>query len=402
MNNKILLMAVGSALLLSACGQAAPAAAPAATEPPAAVTESTHAADNVAAETPQATEAAAETGESLSEDIPDWNPGKEVQPDANGVIDNGFMSITMPKDLAGTYVALCTDDRIDIYDKESRDADYGGFAFGVCVTEDYGSYGGMMTKVGELTDRDGRLYHVLISLPSDVQWDYTKSEEPPASYKALSDAGRDVIRTLKPDQGGEYVDGGGTKGADIYGDLVKDIIAKIQKCKDSNELEAEDLSPVYYAMTQGANPQDPMKDIGVAYVDINLDGVDEMLVGDIKSRQIYDLYASVDGKPAHVASGHWRDYYMVYTSMLSEYLHEGAGIITINQTVLQPNSTELFPQFSLRDDESDEKNPKYFLSYDVEADEWEELKEDEYKDWLSRIEDNDNSMKYEFTPLGNM
>ncbi len=402
MKKKIVLFVAGSALLLSACGSAATPSA--ATEPAAAIESSaaeTAAASQEAGSAAPGTESAAPESES-SPSGGEISEFKEVAPDADGRISNGFISITLPKELEGTYTAFCNDSDIDIYDKACSDAGFGGFVFGVCAVDDYSEYGGMRTKIGELTDKDGKLYHVLISHPSDVQWDYTKSDAPPATYSAISDRQKDIISTLTPDGGGTFTEGGGTKGADIYGNLVKDMIEKIRNAKDSNELEAEDLSPVYYAMTQGANPRDPMKDIGAAYVDINLDGVDDMLVGDISSREIYDIYTSVDGKPAHVASGHWRDYYKVYNSFVSEYTLEGAGITTIYETSLLPNSTELFSQYAVRLDETDEKNPKYYESYDVEADEWEEVDKEEYERRIGLIEDNTSPIKYDLTPLGEM
>lgn len=402
MKKKIVLFVAGSALLLSACGSA---------DTPSTAPETAAAVESSAAETAAASQeagSAAPGAESASPESESSSSGgetiesKEVAPDANSRISNGFFSITMPKDLEGTYTALCSDSDIEIYDKACRDAGFGGFVFGACITDDYSKYGGMRKKIGELTGKDGRFYHVLISEPSDVQWDYTKIDEPPATYKALMDQQDNVIGTLTADEGGSYTAGAGTKGADIYGDLVKDIISKIRNAKDSNELEAEDLSPVYYAMTQGANPRDPMKDIGAAYVDINLDGVDDMLVGDINSREIYDIYTSVNGKPAHVASGHWRDYYKVYNSFVSEYTLEGAGITTIYETSLLPNSTELFFQFAIRIDEGDEKNPRYYETYDMDKDEWEEVDKEEYDFRLSLIEEDSSSIVYDLTPLGEM
>jgi hypothetical protein len=393
MKKKVLVLIMGCALALAGCGGEA------ATEQP--VAEQTE------AEAGTENNADATAIEGAQEDLDggyideEFTMGEEVTPDADGRISNGFMSIKMPAELDGTYIAYAMDGEINIYDKESADAGFGGFAFGVSVTEDYGMYGGMRTKIGELKDQDGRIYHVLISYPSDVQWDYTKGEEAPASYQALYDAGREIAKTLEPVQGGEYVDGGGTKGEDIYGDYVKELVTKIQNAKDSNELEAEDLSPVYYAMTQGANPQDPMKDIGVAYVDFNLDGVDEMIMGDIKTGEVYDIYASVDGKPAHVISGHWRDYFKIFGPTIAEYVPEAAGVNVINTYDLTPNSIEMFPQYSIKTDETEGAESKWAVSYDG-GDNWEPLSEEDYNIRLNNIENFPSTTEIKYTALGSL
>lgn len=400
MKKRLVAAVLGGMLVMTGCGSDA---APAST-----VATSTNEAAEAASEAASADETAAEAGAEAGTEAAEGDGfiddemvmGEETAPDANGKISNGFMSITMPKDLEGTYVAYTMDGEINIYDKESKDAGFGGFVFGVCVTDDYAQYGGMRKKIGELKDKDGQLYHVLLALPSDVQWDYTKSEEMPATYKAISDRDREIAATLEPDQGGEYVDGGGTKGEEIYGDLLKEIVNDIQNAKDSNELEEKNLSPVYYAMTQGANPQDPMKDIGVSYTDFNLDGVDEMVLCEIENGQVYDIFGSVDGKPAHVISGNWRDYFKVYGSVIAEYTTEGAGVSIISVYDLLPNSTELFPQYSIKLDETDGAEFKWSVSY--EEDKWEELSEEDYKQRLSNIEFTSEDEKAEYTALGNL
>lgn len=388
MKKKVVLLAMGCALVMAGCSGAEIT-----------VTTTDNAAQSTSEEAPaaEATEAASE--EAAAEDVYEVDLGEEITPDADGKVSNGTISIQMPADAAGTYLAYNYNGDINIYDKESAEGGFGGFIFGVCMTDDYAQYGGMRTKIGELTDADGKLYHVLISYPSDVQWDYTKGEEAPASYKAIYDKAREIAATLQSENGGTYVDGAGTKGEDIYGDYLKDVVAKIESAKDSNELEAEDLSPVYYAMTQGADPKDPLKDCGVAFIDFNLDGVDEMVIGDIESKEIYDIFGSVDGKPAHAVSGNWRDYYKLYGSVLAEYTTEGADVSVINTYDLLPNSTEMFPQYSLKLDETEAAENKWSVSYD-EGSTWEALTEEDYKMRLSNIEDFTNDKELKFTALG--
>jgi len=320
---------------------------------------------------------------------------------ASGKVSNGFMSIMMPARLNGTYSVITDAEGISVFDKASHEAGFGGFAFEVCATDDYGAYGGMRTKIGEMTDENGKLYHVLLSFPSDVQWDYTKGEEMPASYKALYESAREIAATVEPDHGGKYIDGAGTKGEEIYGETARKIADTIKSASDANLLEASSLSPIYFAITQETPKRDPMEEIGIVYIDFNLDGVDEMVIGDVKNGDVYDIFASVNGAPAHVTSGYFRDYYKVYGSVLAEYVSEGAGVSVIRTTELLPNSTELFPQYSLKLDETGDAESKWSVSYD-DGKTWESMTEEDYRQRLGNIEDLPAEKALTFTPLGKL
>ncbi len=390
-----MLLAMGCALVLAGCGSTdtaadteAQTAAETATEAPAAETT---------------TEAAAETEAATDEAMGDaTDNGEELTPSEDGTVSNSLFSITMPADTAGTYLAFTSNENdISIYDKEASEGGFGGFAFQVCATDTFENFGGMKTKIGELTDADGKLYHVYISYPSDVQWDYTKSDGAPATYHALYDNARDIAATMQSVNGGTYVDGAGTKGEEIYADYVKEIISTIENAKDATELEAANLSPEYYAMTQGDAAKDPMEAMGVCYTDINWDGVDEMVIGDMDSKVIYDIFAIVNDKPDHVISGYSNDYFKVYGHVLAQYTREEADVSTITTYELIPNTSELFPQYSIKLDETADAKNKWSVSYD-EGTTWEELTEEDYNIRLSNIEDFPAETEPTYTALSKM
>ena len=324
-----------------------------------------------------------------------------MTPDSDGVVSNGFISITMPAEAAGTYLAYSYEDDINIYDKESNEAGFGGFTFGVAATEDYSKYSDGSTKIGELTEKDGKLYHIVLSFPTDVQWDITKNDEMPESYGSLYNNAREIASTVASVNGGTYVDGAGTKGEEIYGDLLKEIKGKIESAKDADELKSADLSPVYYELTQGDAPKDPMKTIGYCCADFNLDGVDEMVIGDIESKEVYDIFAAKDGKATHVISGNLKDYYKVYGTVVAEYMSESEGVNIIHTYCLFANSDELLSQYSIKTDETEGVTSRWSISYD-NGESWEALTEEDYEQDLSNIESFSSDTPLNFTAIGEL
>ena len=123
-------------------------------------------------------------------------------------------------------------------------------------------------------------------------------------------------------------------------------------------------------------------------------------MGDMGSGEIYDIFGDVDGKPTHVISGNWRDYYKLYSASLAEYYPDGAGVSVVSTFGLPANSPELYPQYSIKLDETDEANTKWSVSYD-EGKTWESLKEEDYNQYLSNIEYvGEDSPKVTFKALG--
>ena len=129
----------------------------------------------------------------------------------NTKVSNKMFSITLPDKAAGKFVSETTDNSISIFDKEAKEADFGGFAFSVSAYKEPSEYaGGMDSKVGEFTADDGTLYDVVVSYPSDVQYDYTKYDDLPESYEMLYRGAEDIIKTLEGADGkGEFAWGGG-------------------------------------------------------------------------------------------------------------------------------------------------------------------------------------------------
>lgn len=323
--------------------------------------------------------------------------------DDGEVFSNALFSLTIPTEYAGLYEVEVRDLEIDVYHKASREANCGGFTFGVFVSDDPSQYsylpGGR--KVGELTSGDGTLYNVYLDHPTDVQYDFM-SEESTESYRKLYGADEEILQSMKSTDGGVFVYGGGTKGADLYGDVLAKYVQAITEEWDPERLEAEDMSSMYYQIRMNSEG-DPLEQIGFAYHDVNSDGIEELLIGEIAEGDwkgvIYDVYTMVNREPAHVVSGWARNRYYAYEySFLCNEWSGGAALSGWTLYDLVPNSTELYPQVAFKYDGYENADQPWFIAYgiDIENNVWENVTEEKFNERKATFED---YLRFDYTPL---
>ena len=314
--------------------------------------------------------------------------------------ENEIFDITMPDELDGKYVIGSRRNGYYVYDKEAMDADFGGFAFSVFAydkPEDYA--GGMDMKVGEIKKGEDTLYDIVIGYPSDVQYDYvTNADKMPESYEALYKGAEDIVKTLVPRAEGEFVWGAGCNGEDMYSEVIDKYVTAVKEKWDSNKLEKEDMSPEYNAVNI-ATGGDALDNIGYAYFDINNDGVDELLIGEIAQGDlkgtVYDIYTMVDRKPVHVLSGSGRDrYYALKYGLIVNERSDGADDSEWLSYDIEPNTTNLLPQLGVKIDGYEDNDNPWFVNYGSE-DEWESISEEDFEEYKSRFE----YVRFDFTPL---
>ncbi|MBR6328746.1 MAG: hypothetical protein IKR68_03770 [Lachnospiraceae bacterium] len=313
-----------------------------------------------------------------------------------------LFSITLPEDMAGVYVVETDSNRISVFEKEAKDAGFGGFAFGVAAYKEPSEYyGGMDRKVGEFTASDGTLYDIVIDYPSDVQFDYEKyAEEVPVNYDRLYQGAEDAVKTLAGADGkGSFVWGGGTKGEDLYQDVLEKFRTAIKEGWDANRLEAEDMSSMYYVISSSGEGNGADK-IGYAYYDTNNDGIDELLVGEIAEDDwkgtVYDIYTMADRKPMHVVSGWDRNrYYALEDGFIVNEYSGGADESGWNVFDIEPNTGRIMDQVDFKIDGYENKDKPWFISYD-EGETWENVTEEEFEE---RMETFKNYKRFDFTPL---
>lgn len=309
-------------------------------------------------------------------------------------VKNKLFSITLPEELKKLYELQTEKDKISIYHKASKNAGFGGFVFGIKAykkTSDHAVLPGSI-KLGELTDKRGNLYDIVLKHPTDVQYDYTKSTEAPESFKLLYNIGKWV--NINGINGSIYHKNQGMKGEDLYSDILeKHKTALIEKW-DSDKLEKENMSYMYNII--------PKDKTGYAYYDINADGIDELVIGEIAEGNwkgvIYDIYTMVDRKPQHVISGGQRNrYYVCDNSFVCREYSSGVSESGVDVYNLVENSTELFPQVSFKyDGYENPKNP-YFVSYSDNK--WENYSK---KEFYERKKVFEKYERFDYIPLNSI
>ena len=385
-NRKVMIaLLLASSMAMAACGKKE-----AAQEAP----------EQPAVEEAAETEAAAEAEEApaVEEEVQPEEPAFDPAP------ANKLFQINLPEDLAGKVDVEVSDDGISVYDKESKDAGFGGFAFAIQAFASPADYGYMNEKkIGELTAADGSVYDMAIVHPTDVQYDVvTYNGEAPENFASLYDSAEAIAETIQGMDGAVYAAGAGMKGEDLYGEILAKHIQAVEEEWDANKLEEEKMSPTYYAMGIMGDT-DAMETIGYTYQDINSDGIDELLIGEIAEGAwqgvVYDIYTMVDREPAHVVSGWPRNrYYVLDGGLISNEFSGSAFESGVRIYALEHNSAELVHQLSFETNTMENEEQPWFVAYGpaAENEEWENVTEEEYNEIKSRFE---NLVRINYQPL---
>jgi len=319
---------------------------------------------------------------------------ESISKENNTIIKNKLFSISIPNQLKGSYEIKKEKDKISIFHTASKKAGFGGFAFGIKAYKNPSDHATLpgSRKLGELVDKKGVIYDIVLKHPTDVQYDYTKSPEAPEAFKSLYNLGEEV--NIQGVKGAKYFKNQGMKGEDLYKSVLEKHIKAINEKWDSSKLEKENMSYMYNVIAQ--------KDkIGYAYYDVNVDGIDELFIGEIAQGDwkgvIYDIYTMVNRQPKHVISGGARNrYYVCDDSFLCNEYSSGAMESGVRVYNLVENSTELFPQINFKYDGYENPNNPWFLTYTNE--EWQNVSESAYNERKKVFEKYE---RFDFIPLSN-
>ena len=295
---------------------------------------------------------------------------------ANSVeISNSFFSFSMPDELLGTYTVEKISNGIFISETTSKRAGIGGFAFGVKIFKMPNEYADMPgnKKLGELIAKNGTIYDMVLMRPTEIQYGEGKQTE--KIYNRLYDFGNKI--EIKAVNGNKYVKNRRMKGEDLYGDVLKTLNKAIKEKWNSKQYEKADMSYMYYLLE--TKKENVLDKIGYVYYDINSDGIDELLIGEIKEPKdndkgiIYDIYTMVDRKPTHVLSGgDVNKYFVCEDYFICNDYSSDSKMNNFEVFVLENNSKEIYKQVTYLYDKS-----SWFLSYG-NSKEWKNISKKEY------------------------
>ena len=337
-----------------------------------------------------------ETKESLAD-----NASSEMTALTDGIIQTDLIQVTIPEELRDLACASTDENTIDIYDRALVDEGYPGLVFSIGISSDCDVFaGGMYTKEGEIFGADGTVYNVGKGYASEIQWD-PEMPDMPESYRKLYDAADGIMENISGAGDNFYVYKSGTRGEELYTEILDKYITAVSEKWSPGQFEEGEMSGELGVIA--ANAEDPIENIGFAYMDINGDGIDELLIGNMPEKafdgMLYDIYTMVDREPAHVISSYLRDRYYACEGfdVCNEY-SAGAGETGTVLYVLIPNSTELFMQIAYKCDEYENEESPWFKAYN--DGEWEAVSEEEYNDALKQI--NEDKLIPEYTPFSHV
>ena len=323
----------------------------------------------------------------------DFNNDKKIK------ISNKNFTLILPNNIKGTYILKKKKDSIFVYDKIAKKAGFGGLAFGIKMYENPSNHAMMPggRKIGELNGKKGKFYDMVLIQPTDVQYDYTKPVID--SYYNLYNIGNNNKYVIEGKNGNKYQKNQGMKGQYLYKNIITKHIKAINEKWDSTKLEKENMSYMYNVLS--TTNKNVLNNFGYIYDDINGDGIDELLIGEIATGDwkgvIYDIYTMVDRKPVHVISGGARNRYFVCddTFLCNEY-SSGANESGWLVYILVENSTELFPQVGFKYDGYKNIKKPWFISYDFKNDKWENVSEKKFRERKAVF---DKYKRFDYIPL---
>ena len=311
-------------------------------------------------------------------------------------LSNEIFKVSPDAKFDNMYTTKVATNYIEIYDLESISKGNPGLLFAICAFENPSEWaGGPHEKVGELKLNNGKLYDIIIGYPTESQFGFDNTEMP-EKYKSMYDDRYNIASSVTGLNGEKISMGAGAKGENLYKEILEKHLTALKEDWDTDKYREENMSDMY-SMIKSFN-EDYLDKIAYAYFDINLDGIDELLIGEISDDKgiKYDMYTMVDRAPKHVVSGWDRNrFYAVDGGMISNEYSNGATESGVNVFVLDTNSTNLTHQISIKYDEAEDENNPWYVAYSGTNDNYnyEHIEETNYNELISRFS-NHSSINY--------
>ncbi len=294
----------------------------------------------------------------------------------NGIeVASGLFKITLPEECRESYAASVDANSITIYHKQSKYDGYGGMAFTISAFNPPSSFEGYgYEKVGELTDTEGNLYTITLGYPTEIQCN--PDEDVPADFKTLTNLGEKCVETLEGINDATYTYQAGTKGEDLYGEIIEKYKTAAKEGWSTTKYEENNMSPEFANIVN----TDGIDGIGIAYYDITKNGVDECFVGPMNSSSngaAYDIYKIVDGTPTLIVSGGPDDSFYAWSALLINEYSSGEDEYGKYIYIINDTTPDLTMQYALKHDGYENSANPWFISYD-EDEGWENISKEDY------------------------
>lgn len=195
-----------------------------------------------------------------------------------------------------------------------------------------------------------------------------------------------------------------------YNSVLKKYCAALHQKWNSERIAEEGLTNIVmynngrYEGGKYQRSENPLENMGYCLIDINKDGVNELLIGQMGDNVIYDLYTVKDGSAHNVALGWERNRYYVYEEdgeyRIARECSSGASLNSNDNYILE--NGELKHVWSvIMNGFASEHNP-WFMAYDGEFDVSNDtpITEDEY--WETINEYNEKYIAPEYIPFSNL
>ena len=289
-------------------------------------------------------------------------------------------------------VELCdietASDSIAIYEKIAHE-DGAGFVGSINLYENVHDYCDIpnFARGGEISYPDNTKLDIVLTYPSDVQYDFN-SEESVNAWMALQDIfNEEIAPSIQPREEGTFIPQNEVDNTSIYDETLAALYQDLLEKKDQAALEEDDFSYLY-AMNYEEG-EDPLYTFGYTFVDLTGTGYPELVImKDDGSPIVYDLFTQTDGKVRHVFSSAERDYVTLLgheghsPRTLCEHTSGGADVTEINTYIMDPGTKELISQVSFIYDATENQENPWAVRYGFDE-EPEALDEAE---WNQRME----------------
>ena len=316
---------------------------------------------------------AAEVEETAAETVADGADAAS----ASVTVECDKFSVTIPAEAVELCDIETTSDSIAIYEKISH-ADGAGFVGSINLyknVNDY-CYTPNFARGGEISYPDNTRLDIVLTYPSDVQYDFNSKESTDAWMTLQEIFNEEIAPSIQPREDGTFIPQNEVDNTSVYDETLASLYQDLVEKKDQAALEKDGFSYLY--ALNYADGEDPLYTFCYTFVDLTGTGYPELVImKDDGSPIVYDMFTQVDGKIQNVFSSAERDYVTLLghegysPRTICEHASGGADVTEINTYILDPGTKELNSQVSfIYDATENQENPwavRYGLDEEPEA-----------------------------------